>query len=102
MATANPAAADEAEPVGECWCCGTPNPPSMLVHLNKHREVTICLSCADYLARRAHERRDELRPSAGARVRDVLRGGRRVVMDHGWHRWPVIGPVLRWIDRWIP
>lgn len=101
-ATPTPAQVDEAEPHTDCWCCGTPNPPSNLLRLNNHPEVAVCLSCADYLALRANEQRDHLRPSPSGRGRDVLRAARRAVIDHGWHRLPVIGPVLRWIGRFTP
>jgi hypothetical protein len=93
---------DEAEPQTECWCCGTANPPSNLLRLNSHPEVAVCLSCADYLALRAGERRDKLRPTLSGRSRNVLRTARSAVVDHGWHRLPVIGPILRWIGRFTP
>jgi hypothetical protein len=94
--------ADFAEQLGECWCCGNGYPPSALLHLGTHPEVTVCIGCGDYLAQRARERRDELRPSLAGRGRDVLRSARRVVMDHGWHELPVVGPVLRRLGRYLP
>jgi ribosome-binding protein aMBF1 (putative translation factor) len=94
--------AEQAEPLAECWCCGKRHPSSALLHLDDHSEVTICLWCAEYLTRRAQERRDQMRPSPAGRVRDVLRRGRRVVIEHGWQRLPVIGSILRWLGRYLP
>jgi len=89
-------------PPGECWCCGKAHPATSLLNLGNHPQVTVCLWCADFLARRAGERRDHLRPSLAGRARDVLRAGRRIVMDHGWQRMPVVGPFLRWLGRDLP
>ncbi|ABL79522.1 MULTISPECIES: hypothetical protein [unclassified Nocardioides] len=100
--TSIPAAVGETEDERRCWCCGTPNPPARLLQLNDHPEVDLCLACASYLALRAGERRDQLRPSLTGRLRDVMRAGRRQVVDHGWHRLPIIGPVLRWVGRFTP
>ena len=89
-------------PPGECWCCGKEHPATALLNLGSRPEATVCLWCADFLARRAGERRDRLRPSAAGRVRDVLRSGRRVVMARGWQTLPVVGPILRWLGRYLP
>jgi hypothetical protein len=102
MTATTPAETGFAEPPAECWCCGKEHPASALLHLNNHPEVTVCLWCGEYLARRAQERRDEMTPSLAGRARDVLRRGRRVVMDHGWQGLPIIGPVLRWLGRYMP
>jgi hypothetical protein len=37
-----------------------------------------------------------------ARARSVLTKGRDVVVEHGWHRLPVVGPALRWIGDHLP
>ena len=97
-----PAALDGTDEERECWCCGTPNPPTRLLQLNGHREVDVCLECARYLALRAGERADQLQPSLPGRLRDVLRAGRHIVVSHGWQRRPIIGAVLRWIGRFTP
>jgi hypothetical protein len=94
--------ADRPEPTSRCWCCGTPNQETNLIRLNAHSEVAVCLPCADFLALRARERRDHRRPSLAGRGRDVLRAGRRTVVDHGWHRLPVVGPLLRRVGRYLP
>jgi hypothetical protein len=98
--TADEAGLDELP--GVCWCCGGEHPASALLHLGNHPEVTVCLRCGELLARRAQERRDEMSPSLAARARGVMRGGRRTVMNHGWHERPLVGPVLRWLDRYVP
>lgn len=100
--TAGSGNTNHPDPPAECWCCGTENATSNLVHLDNHSEVAVCLWCAEYLGRRADEQRDHLRPSAAGRARDVLRAGRRTVMDHGWQGLPVLGPGLRWLGRHLP
>jgi hypothetical protein len=100
--TAKAARVDEAEPLGKCWCCGAPNPPTNLIRLDEHREVALCLRCAHWLALCAKQRRDELQPSLAGRARDVLRAARRTVVDHGWQRRSIVGAALRWIGRHTP
>ena len=89
-------------PAGRCWCCGKEHPATALLNLGDRPEVTVCLWCADFLAQRARERRDRLRPSLAGRARDVLRAGRRFVMDRGWQHLPLLGPVLRRLGRYLP
>jgi hypothetical protein len=86
----------------ECWCCGEEYSTERLVHLGNHPEVEVCLGCAHFLHQQAGQREDALRPSVAGRLRDALRSGRRVVMDHHWHRRPVIGRPLRWLGRYLP
>jgi hypothetical protein len=100
--TSIPAAVGGTDEERECWCCGTPNPPTRLLQLNGNPEVDVCLECARYLALRAGERSDQLQPSLAGRLRDVPRASRRVVVSHGWQRLPIIGPALRWIGRFTP
>jgi hypothetical protein len=85
-----------------CWCCGTPRPSGDLVPLGAHPEVAVCLRCAHWLHQRARAREDERSPSPSARARGVLRAGRRAVVRRGWHRLPVIGPVLRRLGPRLP
>ena len=93
---------DSARPPARCWCCGKEHPASALLRLDDHDEVRVCLWCAEYLAKRAHTRRDHMRPSIAGRGRNLLRSVRRTVMDHGWHQFPLFGPVLRWLGRYWP
>ena len=86
----------------ECWCCGQPIEADSSVHLGNHPEVGVCLRCAHFLHKQAVAREDALRPTPAARVRDVFRGARSVVMDHGWQHTPVVGRALRWLGRYTP
>lgn len=85
-----------------CWCCGRTYPESALLRLGEHPEVAVCFGCARFLHRRATEEADAFRPSVAARGRSVVRHARRTVMKHGWQGRPVVGPVLRWVDRFLP
>jgi hypothetical protein len=89
-----------ADDEGACWCCGRRKPD--VVRLGNHPEVAVCLDCAHVLHQRARAREDELRPSSGARVRDTLRAARGLVIRHGWHERPLIGPLLRRLGRRLP
>ena len=99
-------ATETAKPVApnlQCWCCGQHIPDEgRAVRLGNHPEVVICLRCAHFLHRRARGLEDALRPSPAARVRDALRSFRDLVIRRGWHRRPVIGPILRLLGRWTP
>jgi hypothetical protein len=85
-----------------CWCCGAQRPADELVHLGAHPEVVVCLRCAHFLHHQARAREDAQHPSPATRVRDVLRAGRRQVVQRGWHQKPVLGPVLRWLGTKLP
>lgn len=85
-----------------CWCCGGEYDDRDLVRLGAHPEVGVCLGCAKYLQRRAAAREDELRPSRAARLRAAVRSVRDWVVRHRWHDLPVVGSVLRRIDRHLP
>jgi hypothetical protein len=86
----------------ECWCCGATFAEPDLVRLGQHPEVGVCLGCTQYLYRRRTERRDSVRPSLGAEIRNMVRAVRAAVIARGWAHRPVIGRVLRWIDRRLP
>ncbi len=86
----------------ECRCCGQRYPGERLVRLGSHPGVAVCLACAHFLRQQAGQREDALRASIASRLRDGLRWVRRVVMDHGWHRRPVVGRPLRWLGRRLP
>ena len=101
--TAGPAnTADSSGDEADCWCCGQRYPNERLVGLGSHPEVAVYVRCAHLLHRQAMHREDALRPSIASRLRDGLRWGRRVVMDHQWHQRPVIGRPLRWLGRYLP
>ena len=95
-------AIDEADGRVQCWCCGAHQAPDAVVRLGNHPEVALCLRCAHWAHHQARAREDAERSHPGARLRDVLRAGRREVMRRDWHRKPVIGPVLRWLGPRLP
>ncbi len=85
-----------------CWCCGAERAESELLHLDQHPEVGVCARCARWLHRRARQREDEQRPSPAAWLRGGIRSARSVVIQHHWQDRPVIGPLLRRLDRHLP
>jgi hypothetical protein len=99
--TAQPSTSEAGGDVA-CWCCGQSQPPASVVHLGNHQEVAVCLRCAHFLHHQARAREDAQRPSPAARLRDVLRAGRRLVLRRGWHRKPGIGRLLRWLGSRTP
>jgi hypothetical protein len=99
--TARPAI-EESDGQVACWCCGQRQPEASVVRLGNHHEVAVCLGCAHFLHQQARGREDAVRASPAARVRDGLRAVRRLVIQRGWHRTPVIGPLLRRLGRHTP
>jgi hypothetical protein len=85
-----------------CWCCGAEFDERDLVRLGSHPEVAVCFGCARFLQRRAAEREEELGLSRRSRVRAAARRVRGWVIARGWHNRPVIGRMLRRIDRHLP
>jgi hypothetical protein len=86
----------------ECWCCATPSPPDELIHLGNHPEVTVCRQCAHFLHRQARAMEDADRTGLSRGVQVRLRHARGVVIQHGWHRLPVVGALLRRLGRHLP
>ena len=82
-----------------CWCCGKPRSEATLVRLGSHPEVGVCISCVQFLRRRARDRQ-------AAVMRQTLRGTAESIRGHvrarGWHQRPVVGPALQWLDRHSP
>jgi len=97
-----PAADVALEDQPSCWCCGQTYPEADLVRLGRHPEAAVCNRCARFLVRRFRQRADVVSPSVGARARSVVTRGRDLVIEHGWHRLPVIGPALRWMGDHLP
>ena len=102
MATAATEVGDSGEAIGRCWCCGATVDETSLTRLGDHPEVGLCVGCARWVYRRS-------RLTAHQNDRDVRarvdRGAARVrarVMSVGAHDWPVVGAVLRWLDRHAP
>ncbi|NUR93879.1 MAG: hypothetical protein HOV67_01335 [Kribbellaceae bacterium] len=88
--------------VSRCWCCGTERDDSELIRLGSHPEVQVCLRCTVALRQRGREREDELRPGPLTRARTGVRRTRELVIERGWHRLPVIGPLLQRLNRHLP
>ena len=85
-----------------CWCCGAEFDECDLVWLGSHPEVAVCFGCARFLQRRAAEREEELGLSRRSRVRVAAGRVRGGGIGRGWHNRPVIGRMLRRIDRYLP
>ncbi|GGO84991.1 hypothetical protein GCM10011584_03870 [Nocardioides phosphati] len=85
-----------------CWCCDEEFPPALLVSLGAHPEVALCFDCARWIGRRARQQADLVRPGLRARVRRSVAGLRAAVISRGWHDLPVVGRILRRIDRRLP
>ncbi|MFF0268238.1 hypothetical protein [Kribbella sp. NPDC004536] len=85
-----------------CWCCGTERDDSELVGLGLHPEVQVCLRCTVALRQRGRKREDELRPGPLTQARTAVRRTRELVIGRGWHRLPVIGPLLQRLNRHLP
>jgi len=85
-----------------CWCCGREYSERELVRLGAHPEVGICFGCALDIKQRASQREDELRPSPAAGLRTAVRGLREWVIARDWHNRPIIGNLLRRLNRHLP
>lgn len=72
------------------------------MRLGEHPEVGLCFGCAQRVHRRAVEIADAERDGIGALGRRVVRTVRAQVMRFGLHDWPLIGSVLRRLDRRLP
>lgn len=86
----------------DCWCCGGTFAESVLVRLGAHPEVALCFDCARWANRRAVEQSDADGAGMGVLGRRVVRTVRAQVIRLGVHDWPLIGPVLRRLDRRLP
>jgi hypothetical protein len=85
-----------------CWCCDREYDERELVRLGAHPEVGICSACALDIKQRTGQRQDELRPTWGTTVRTGVRRLREGVISRGWYQRPLIGPILRRINRHLP
>lgn len=100
--TAETAVQDEPAGRSECWCCGTIEDPTQVVHLGNHPEVTVCTRCAHSISKWASEIEDQSRTGLAVRARDQFRRLRNMVVQRGWHRSRLIGRPLRWIGKHTP
>lgn len=94
--------ADDITATAHCWCCGNPYPSADLIHLGAHPETVACLQCSTYLGRRAKAAYDTLNPTLGGHLRGVVSVGRDQVIRLRLHERPILGRILRRIDRHLP
>ena len=96
--------ADEASQaqIPVCWCCGNQFEERDLIRLGSHPEVGVCFGCARYLNRRAVAQQDQRRTSPAGRIRSAISGARDWIIAHNWHQLPLLGPLLRRLDRHLP
>lgn len=85
-----------------CWCCGRTFAETELTRLGSHPEVGVCAGCARWLNRRARAAADRGRRTPAVTARRGLDRARRLVMRRGMQGWPLLGPVLRRLDRHLP
>ncbi|MGW5239835.1 hypothetical protein ACWEOW_12950 [Monashia sp. NPDC004114] len=97
-------AAQQEEGIGrpECWCCGGTFEEAELTRLGQHPEVGVCADCARWLLRRSRSGAGHGPPSVSARLARTVDSVRGFVMEHHWHEKPVVGPLLRRLDRHLP
>ena len=98
------AAAVEHEQVERptCWCCGNTFDEQELSRLGSHTEVGVCEGCARWLARRARSSAEKGAHNPGAVMRRATLAARGRVMRAGLQDWPVLGPLLRRLNRHLP
>jgi hypothetical protein len=86
-----------------CWCCGNAFEEAGLTRLGAHPDVGVCAVCARWLHGRARAPADEAKPTPGARLRRRLDTARAAaVIRAGLHHWPLLGRLLRRVDRHLP
>jgi hypothetical protein len=86
----------------QCWCCGGSFAEPELVHLGSHPEVGLCADCAHWVHRRAAEQAAARRGGLPARYRGAFAATRSWVIQHEVHNLPVLGRLLRGLDRRLP
>lgn len=85
-----------------CWCCGNAFDERDLTRLGAHPEVGVCAACALWLSRRARGSAEAGERSPGAIGRRAVSAVRGRVVHAGMQDWPVLGPLLRRLDRHLP
>jgi hypothetical protein len=88
--------------IPSCWCCGNTFDERDLTRLGSHPEVGVCAGCASWLSRRARSAADAGLRTPGARLRRTVASVRARVARAGLQNWPVLGPLLRRLDRHLP
>lgn len=98
MSMAEPGEALPLQP--RCWCCDKPFNTDQLVHLGSHPEVTVCRACARNLNRRAAMLTTRTTPTI--LIRRATQAARDRIVASNLHERPVVGPFLRWLDKFLP
>jgi hypothetical protein len=91
---------DGVDGASACWCCGRQQPESRLLRLGARPEAAICLDCVAHLRHRA--RAHENPPLGVRQLHTIARRSRDAITSFGLHRQPVVGPLLRWVNRRSP
>ncbi|WP_330473505.1 hypothetical protein [Terrabacter sp. C0L_2] len=95
-------AAQEEAQRPTCWCCGNAFDEHDLTRLGTHPEVGVCAACARWLSRRARSTADADVHTVGAVVHRPFAATRDLVVRAGLQDWPLLGRVLRRLDRHLP
>jgi hypothetical protein len=85
-----------------CWCCGNTFDEHDLTRLGSHPEVGVCGGCALWLSRRARSAAEAGQRTPGAQLRRAVAAARGQVTRAGLQDWPVLGSLLRRLDRHLP
>lgn len=85
-----------------CWCCGNTFDERDLSRLGFHPEVGVCAGCAHWLHRRARSSAETGTRTPGAVMRRAMDAARGRVMRAGLQDWPVLGHLLRRLDKHLP
>lgn len=85
-----------------CWCCGNTFEERDLSRLGSHPEVGVCAGCAQWLHRRARSSAETGARTLGAVTRRAMVAVRGRVMRAGLQDWPILGLLLRRLDRHLP
>lgn len=99
---AQAAVQDEQAQRPACWCCGNTFDEQDLSRLGTHPEVGVCAGCAQWLHRRARSASETGARTTGAAARRAVSAARGRVMRAGAQDWPVVGSLLRRLDRHLP
>jgi hypothetical protein len=87
---------------GMCWCCESTFEQADLTRLGSHPQAAVCARCAQWLYRRARANADAGSRTPGVLVRAGLGAARRGVMRAQLQHWPVLGRLLRRLDKHLP
>jgi hypothetical protein len=102
METIQPETAQATEEQPTCWCCGGVFAEDDLVRLGCHSEVGLCFRCARWVQRRAAEQAAAGGGGLAAQYRGMFGTARGWVLRHDMQDKPVIGRLVRALNRLLP